>query len=55
MIKTAKLKLTRETLVMLSGQELRCVQGGAPRNSAAPAKCEPSGIIPCPTQVPNCA
>jgi hypothetical protein len=49
MIKTKKLSLARETLVLLSTRELRDVGGGGSRQSAFPNKCEPSGIIACPT------
>jgi hypothetical protein len=52
MIKTRKLKLARETLAMLSNKELAVANGGV--DSAAPANCEPSGIIPCPTKFPRC-
>jgi hypothetical protein len=52
MIKTKKLKLDREVLAMLATKELAAVNGGI--DSAAPANCEPSGIIPCPTKFPRC-
>jgi hypothetical protein len=52
MIKSRKLKLAREVLATLSTRELEDAQGGA--DSAAPAKCEPSGIIPCPTKAGAC-
>jgi hypothetical protein len=58
MIKTKKLKIARETLRMLSSQTLQDLRGGigvTTKVSAAPANCEPSGIIACPTQVPRCA
>jgi hypothetical protein len=51
MIKTKKkLNVNRETLVVLSTHVLHDVQAGndtTTRDSAAPVKCEPSGIIAC--------
>lgn len=47
MIKIRKLKLARETLVVLSSKTLQVVQGGT-GNSAVPARCEPSRLILCP-------
>jgi hypothetical protein len=52
MVKTRKLKLSREIVAMLSTRELQAAHGGV--DSAAPAKCEPSGIIPCPTKAGAC-
>jgi hypothetical protein len=52
MKKIRKLKLSREVLATLSTRELGDAQGGV--NSAAPAKCEPSGIVPCPTKAGPC-
>lgn len=40
-----KLKVARETLVMLSKAELDAVAGGVV--TVEGAKCEPSGIRPC--------
>ena len=51
MQKTNKLKLARETVVMLSQMSLRQVQGGAVIGpSARPVACEPSGVIACPPE-----
>jgi hypothetical protein len=52
MLKTRKLRLDREVLAMLSTKELKDAQGGV--ESAAPAKCEPSGIVPCRTKAGAC-
>lgn len=49
MIKIKKLKLVRQTIATLSTKELQDVQGGNSRPSAAPVKCEPSGVLACPT------
>lgn len=50
MIKIKKLRLARETLVLLPTKELQEVQGGDDRRSGAPFVCEPSGIRMCPIQ-----
>lgn len=53
MIKSKKLKVARETLVMLSTRALAEAHGGIGKTigcttySAAPVACEPSGIIAC--------
>lgn len=50
LMKSKKLKIARETLVMLSTRELPAIRGGAgqPVVSAFPVRCEPSGIVACP-------
>jgi hypothetical protein len=47
MIKTRKLTLAREVLVVLSSKTLEDVQGGTGL-SAVPIRCVPSRIILCP-------
>ncbi len=41
-----KLKLSRETVTLLSTTRLRDVQGGGPTDTRG-IGCEPSGIRPC--------
>jgi hypothetical protein len=51
MIKSKKLRLSRETLAILSTAELRGIRGGdSTRISAFPVACEPSGIRACPPE-----
>jgi hypothetical protein len=52
MIKVKKLKLARETIVTLSAKTLEVAQGGVVTMPGA--HCEPSGILPCPTQAGVC-
>lgn len=51
MMKSKKLKLTRETVMTLATRDLQVIQGGIPVPvSAAPVRCEPSGIVACTAQ-----
>ena len=49
MMKSKKLFLARETLVLLSNHALPGVRGGAPIRETFQNSCEPSGIIACPS------
>jgi hypothetical protein len=49
-----KLELARETVSTLSAPRLQHVYGGAVTDSAAPVKCEPSGILMCPVTQGKC-